>query len=79
MKAMVVRIGYGKNNVYISANWVVENAIEVYKAKQTEFIRSYGYTRDINFTITSTTELDPNGTGTILAYTLHGFDEVKVK
>ena len=81
MKAMWVRTEYGKNRKYINAGWVVENALETFKKETTEKIRSYGWTKEINFTVyDKEVELEDNNTSYIRAYTANGcYEDVSVK
>lgn len=76
MKALLVRIGYGKKSFYIGTDWVIENALENYKKRWTEEIRKWGWKKDIEFKIQNYTNIDKNGTGEILAYTINDFKEI---
>lgn len=82
MKAVRIRVEYGKNGKYVNCNWVAENAIEEYKAHWIKRIRERGWTKDINFRENTGgyCEIDDNGTGLIAAFTLEGLRyDVKVK
>jgi len=72
---------YGKNKQYVNSHWVMENAIEEYKAKEVFNLRTKGWRKEITFieTMEPYTTWDEKGYyGTILAYTTEGFKTVKV-
>ena len=80
MKAIEIRVNYGKNNKFIAKHWVVENAVEEFKAMWIKTIRSWGWENEVSFEIRQNTcEVDNNGTGEIFGYTVNGYDTIRVK
>ena len=80
MKAMEIRVNYGKNNKFIAKHWVVENAVEEFKAMWINTIRGLGWNKEVTFEIRENTcEIDDNGKGEILGYTVNGYNTIKVK
>ena len=69
MKVMSVRTTKGNGN-FVASHWVLENAVEAYK----EWMAKNNKGR-LNFEIKDgRMETNEAGTGTILAYTVNGFN-----
>jgi hypothetical protein len=80
MKAIEIRVDYGKAHKFIVSNWVAENAVEEFKAMWTNKIRNWGWDKDITFEIRrNTCEIDKKGKGEIWGYTINGYSTMKVK
>ena len=55
-KLVWVRVGYGKNHAYVTATWVVEDALENFKTDWINIIRNeYGWKKEIEFMVGKST------------------------
>ena len=83
MKAVEMKVWYGKNQRFVASHWVMENAIEEYKKTQEEMIRRWGWKKEITFKIYNNTcevaEENDKPMGHIFGYTKNGFETIKTK
>ena len=75
MKVNKMKVTKGKARRYVATHWVMENAIEAYKAWLNGLYTGAPLNYDLYEMNTEATE---KGTGTILAFTLEGFKVVRV-
>lgn len=69
MKVMSVRTTKGHGN-FVASAWVLENAVDTYKAWMSEHSKAH-----LSFEVLDgRMETNANGSGTILAYTVDGFN-----
>ena len=79
-KVYRVRTEYGKKGQYFDAQFVLEDEIENYKVRTMEHLRGDGRNKDVNFRIWQMDYIvDDNATGSISAYTVDGYDPVRVR
>lgn len=78
-KVFHIWVGYGKNEKYVDARNVVEDAVEGYKKEMEEEIRGRGWKKEIVFRVWDTgSVINENGSVKMGAITVDGWKIVNV-